>query len=86
MYEPDGKVAGQVAHPPKSPNVPGPHTGKAAVVVVVVGLVVVGGRVVVGGLVVVVVMRRVWPAHPVGMVRLEAGHGAQPEYVPMLRW
>ena len=83
MYEPDGRVAGQGAHPPKSPNVPGPHTGKAAVVVVVGGLVVVVGRgLVVGG----VVMSRVWPAHPVGIIRLEAGQGAHPVNVPMLRW
>lgn len=43
----------------------------------VVGAVVVVGAAVVVVVVVVVVMSRVWPAHPVGMVRLVAGHGEQ---------
>ena len=41
---------------------------------------------VVGALVVVVVvMSRVRPAHPVGMDRLEVGHGAQPPRLPKLQ-
>ena len=45
-----------------------------------------GAVVVVGGLVVVVVvMSRVRPAQPVGMDRLEEGHGAQPPRLPKLQ-
>ena len=75
-------VAGAVVGGAVVLGVEHPYGGAQSGLVAVVA----GGRVVVVGLVVVVVvMSRVRPAHPVGMDRLEAGHGAQPLHMAKLQ-
>ena len=71
---------GHGAQPPRLPKLQrycpdGQEVLRGAAVVVVGALVVV-----------VVVMSRVRPAQPVGMYRLEEGHGAQPYMLPVLGW